>query len=396
MRVVHGRRSRLLLFGLSFGASALAAAAALLPGAVVPASAAPARAVAAPSQSAAAFGGQASLAADSCRSASWCMAVGSYTTTDNVRHALAMIFTGTSWRTLKNPPGKRLPAVSCSSRTFCMAAGGPTGAERWNGTRWRTMPAPKGGLASLTCASRTLCMRIRGKLISVWNGTSWHEVTASDFCGGGPAGPCGLFSVACGSTRNCVAVGTETISQEPVQNAVALAWNGKAWATDTDVPAEGNPAQLNAVGCAGPFCMAAGVSSVDVANADVAGADKWDATGQTWTEVPMDLGGICPEFQGCAWARVIACGSSSSCITLGGLRPSQFWNGSSWQQEKAISAGQGSGLRDVSCGGSDCLAVGFRTSHGLRRTLAELWNGSAWKIVRTPKGPEAISRPGGP
>src|SRR5690242_15436688 len=154
MRVVHGPRSRFWLLG----ASALAAAAALLPGAGVPAAAA----------TAAPFAGQANLAADSCRSASWCMAVGGYTTTDHVRHSLAMIYNGTSWRSLKNPPGKGLTEVSCSSSTFCMAVGGPTGAERWNGTGWRTMPSPKGGLPSLTCASRVFCVRLHGDLPSVW------------------------------------------------------------------------------------------------------------------------------------------------------------------------------------------------------------------------------------
>ncbi len=383
MHAVHGPLSQFLLFG----ASALAAVTALASGAAAPAAAAPAASAAHAHQPAATFGGTAYLAADSCKGPSWCMVVGSYTTTDHVQHALAMIFNGTSWRSLKNPPGKHLDEVACSSTTFCMAHGGPTGAERWNGKTWRTMASPKGGLASLTCASRTLCMRIHGTLVSVWNGTSWRDVRATDFCGGGPDGPCGLAGVACGSTSNCVTVGTVTVSQEPVQNAIAFTWNGKAWSREIEVPANGNPADLNAVSCVGTFCMAAGVASNDTARASIAVGDKFDATSQTWTDVSPDLGGICPEFQDCAWAGLIACNSSTSCITLGGMRVSQFWNGSSWQPSKAVSAGRGSGLQGLSCGVSHCLAVGFRTSHGLLRTLAELWNGSAWTIVKTPKGP---------
>jgi len=72
-------------------------------------------------------------------------------------------------------------------------------------------------------------------------------------------------------------------------------------------------------------------------------------------------------------------------MTLG-APGSQFWNGTTWKSAQAISAGRGSALQDVSCGGSDCLAVGFRTVAGKRRTLAELWNGSTWTIVKTPKG----------
>ena len=383
MRIVHDPLIRFLLFG----ASALTAATALLPGTAVPATAAMATPATAAHQPATPFAGQAYLAADSCKGPSWCMAVGSYTTTDHVRHSLAMIFNGTSWRSLRNPPGKQLDQVTCSSTTFCMAGGGPTGAEQWNGKTWRTMPSPKGGVAGLTCESRTFCVRLHGNVPSQWNGTSWHDAKLSDFCVGGPPGPCGLASVSCGSTTNCVAVGTQTVSQEPVQNAVADIWNGTKWSFDSELPANGNPAQLNTVSCAGTFCMSAGVASNDTARASIAVGDKFDATSQTWTDVSPSLGGICGEFQSCAWAGVLACGSSASCITLGGMRAGQFWNGTDWKAAKPVSAGKGSGLQDASCGGSNCLAVGFQKSHGLTRTLAELWNGSAWTIVKTPKGP---------
>jgi hypothetical protein len=178
-----------------------------------------------------------------------------------------------------------------------------------------------------------------------------------------------------------------TVSQEPVQNAIAFEWNGKAWSGETEAPANGNPAQLNTVSCAGTFCMAAGVASNDTAGASIAVGDKFDATSQAWTDVSPNLGGICPEFQSCAWAGIVACGRSTSCITIPGMRSSQFWNGTGWKSSKAVSAGKGSGLQDVSCGGGNCLAVGFQRAHGLTRTLAELWNGSAWTIVKTPKGP---------
>src|SRR4029077_12265855 len=106
----------------------------LLPGAAVPAAAASATQASSAHPStaqAAPCAGQALRTCDSCKDRTWCMAVASYTTTDHVRHSLAMIFNGTSWRSLKNPPGKQLDEVACSSTTFCMAAGGPTGAERW-------------------------------------------------------------------------------------------------------------------------------------------------------------------------------------------------------------------------------------------------------------------------
>ncbi len=357
---------------LAFWAPALAAAiAALMTGAAL---AAPAHAAGAahladtPRQRTASFGGQASLASVSCNGASWCMAVGSFTTTQLVKHSLAMIWNGTTWRTLKNPPGALMTSVSCSSRTFCMASGGPTGAERWNGTTWRTMPAPKGGVFGVSCASHTLCMVIYKGLVRSWNGNTWHLwKPQTDFCTGSAPGPCGMASVSCGSKTNCVAVGTWTVSQEPVQNAVAVMWSGKSWSRDDDLPAAG------------------GGAFVDVNNGAVAVTDTWNATTKSWTGIPLDIGTLCHGFQTCGWPSAIACASATSCMTLG-APGSQFWNGTTWKSAQAISAGRGSALQDVSCGGSDCLAVGFRTVAGKRRTLAELWNGSTWTIVKTPKG----------
>jgi hypothetical protein len=141
-----------------------------------------------PSRSAAVFAGEADLNSVSCPGASWCMAVGRYTTTDGVSHSLAMIFNGAAWRVVKNPAGKGLSAVSCSATTFCMTAGGPTGAERWNGSSWRTMPSPRGGLLSLTCASRSFCVRIHpGHRATKWPMVFFSELTSRQFS---PVAPC--------------------------------------------------------------------------------------------------------------------------------------------------------------------------------------------------------------
>jgi len=335
---------------------------------------------------AASFGGQARLASVSCRSASWCMAVGSYATADQVRHSLAMIWTGASWRKLKNPRGAALKLVACSSPRFCMAWGGPTGAERWNGTTWRTVPGPKGGLPSLTCASRALCMRIHGTLASVWNGSSWRDAKATNVCSGSAPGPCGMASVSCGGPASCVTVGTWTVSQEPVQESFGFFWNGKTW-TRTGPPGGGNPAAADSISCRGGFCMEAGEAFSEVAGGGIAVAGAWDASTTTWTDVSPNLGTLCTgPLAMCPWAGSIACASKASCMTLGGSKGGQFWNGSTWTSAEPVSAGPGSALQAVSCAGSDCLAVGWRMVAGKQRTLAEMWNGSAWSIITSPLG----------
>jgi hypothetical protein len=100
-----------------------------------------------------------------------------------------------------------------------------------------------------------------------------------------------LAPVACGSATNCVGVGTMTVSQEPVQNAVSVQWNGRSWScggppamtlgeqgfgsmwwngtvwqSERTISA-GHGSGLQAISCAGSDCMAVGyqtVSGVDI------------------------------------------------------------------------------------------------------------------------------------
>jgi hypothetical protein len=371
MHVIRGRGGR----RIAFRAAALAAA-------IAPITTGAGHAATTPQ--AASFGGAANLASISCRGTSWCMAVGSYTTTDGTKHSLAMTWNGISWRKLRNPPGALMASVSCSSPGFCMASGGPTGAERWNGRTWLTMPSPKGGVSGVSCGSRSLCMMVHDQVVRAWNGTSWRVQRPTDFCGGGPPGPCGLADVSCGSASECMAVGTVTISQEPVQESVALLWNGKSW-VGAYPPQDGNPSAGNAVSCVRGFCMEAGGAFSEIANGGVAVAGAWSASSASWTDVSPKLGTLCTgPLALCFWTVTVNCASKTDCMAFGGPDGLQYWNGSAWGSAKPTSAGPGSGLRDVSCGGSDCIAVGFRIVTGMHRTLAERWNGSAWTILQTP------------
>jgi hypothetical protein len=173
--------------------------------------------------------------------------------------------------------------------------------------------------------------------------------------------------------------------QEPDQETLGFFWNGKKWSLDQP-PGDGNPAVSNTVSCAGSFCLAAGSGYSEVADGGIATAATWSAATATWTDISPDLGVLCTgALVTCPWADLVACAGPSNCMTLGGVVSSQWWNGSEWKAEKSASAGPGSGLTSLSCAGSDCLAVGRRTSSGRQRTLAELWNGSSWSIVNSPK-----------
>lgn len=329
---------------------------------------------------------RANFSAVSCKGASWCMAVGSYTDQSGRRHAMTQRWNGATWRRLRDPLRPAPSTLSCSAAWFCMANGGPTGAQTWNGRTWRKMKSPPGGVNGVSCGSRTTCMVIYRSVVQSWNGRKWRIWSkATDACGGPPGLPCGLAGVSCGSAANCVAVGTQTISQEPVQNTIGFFWNGVRWArTSPPGDAEGNPAAVNAVACAGKFCMAVGGSFSEVAGGDVATAGTWNAKTAAWQDVSPNLGDICKiGVNTCAWADVIACGSPTNCMTFGSSG-TLAWNGTSWRSAPPVSAGSGASLAGLSCGGAFCMAVGYRTVAGVHRTLAELWNGTMWQIIKTP------------
>jgi hypothetical protein len=331
------------------------------------------------------FRNRASLAAVSCEGSSWCMAVGSYISQFH-GHALAQVWNGRRWQIVPKVPGRSLTSLSCLSVSFCVAGGGPTGAERWNGRSWLTMNMgrPTGGLAGISCGSRTSCMDIYplldGPVVQSWNGRQWHIwKQATNVCFGPPGVPCGLAGVSCGSTSNCVAVGTTQYKFDSDERTSSVVWNGKRWAFSQ--PPGGNPAAMNAVSCVGRFCMAVGGGYADIFQGTIAIAAIWNAATKSWTDVSPKLGSICAEVAACVWANVVSCGTPSNCMTLG-PGGNQSWNGQGWQPAPSVSAGGGSALVAVSCGRTFCVAVGYQTIHFVRHSLTELWNGNSWLLQK--------------
>jgi hypothetical protein len=112
----------------------------------------------------------------SCLSASFCIATGDYTDSQSVRLTLAETWNGSKWviRQTPDPTGARvssLPAVSCTSRSFCTAVGltvaGSTGrplAESWNGSVWTidTMSPPGWNrtLSGVSCTAAPACAAV--------------------------------------------------------------------------------------------------------------------------------------------------------------------------------------------------------------------------------------------
>ena len=187
----------------------------------------------------------------SCRSATFCTAVGNYQVNNSSKsRTLAEAWNGQTWaiEATSNPKdganGAQLSGVACSSPLGCVAAGGYdslnnqglTLAEGWNGKTWtiKATPNPSGAtgsnLTGVSCRAANACMAVGGSggnglFAEAWNGTAWTIKAVPS-----PQGATFTFlnGVSCGAKNACVAVGYDFNSSQ-AEVPVAEAWNGTAW-----------------------------------------------------------------------------------------------------------------------------------------------------------------------
>jgi hypothetical protein len=194
------------------------------------------------------------LSSVTCVSASDCWAVGYYSVCDPVTDCTAQTlierWNGTSWAIVTSPnvsttEDSILRGVTCASASNCWAVGYSVGTtyqttlvEHWDGTSWAIVSSPNSSntqhnlLFGVTCASATNCWAIgiyyNGSayqtLIERWDGTSWAIVTSPNTSA---TTYNELFSVTCGSSSNCWAVGYY-IAGSAYQTLI-LGWDGASW-----------------------------------------------------------------------------------------------------------------------------------------------------------------------
>ena len=222
----------------------------------------------------------------SCVSTSYCVAVGDYLGPNDANQAFAEEWNGSSWSTTIMPSPDvgsiYLAAVSCASPTFCVAVGqssafaegvvevnGPTAAlaEEWNGAAWSIMatdpqvtastqvqnpgalPAPT-MLIGVSCLSATFCMTVGSygqlTLAEAWNGSTWSATTTAN--PGGASSTDYLDGVSCPSSGLCLAVGFSNNS------TLAEKWNGSSWATTTTTNPGGSSNYNELLGISCPNC----------------------------------------------------------------------------------------------------------------------------------------------
>jgi hypothetical protein len=222
----------------------------------------------------------------SCVKTNFCMAAGYYTQNGG-RHDGSLIerWNGTSWKIVSSPNvasvSNDLAAVSCFSTTFCMAVGDTingsfltqTTAEKWNGSKWSVVK-PKNVstthdqfLWGASCSTATFCMAVgyfdtaSGEygLTEKWSTSAW-SVVSSPHHSGGPANPVNdLWSVSCvkNTTHFCLAAG-HYVNASFFKQTLVEKFNGSKWSmlTSPDKSTTDDDAWYSGVSCSATnFCM---------------------------------------------------------------------------------------------------------------------------------------------
>ncbi len=309
-------------------------------------------------------------------------------------------------RVISTPPDTFFYGVACASASYCEAVGqqvppsDPSAArslaEHWNGSKWaaQEVPAPKVGseglLRAVACPSTKSCFavgtynvssRTTAPLAEHWNGSKWAVESLSE-----PKGSDGdLQAVSCKTADSCMAVG---YYESPVGNEQNLGeyWNGSRWSAQR--PKDASTAESDIPGVACPTtksCFAVGRDFGD----QVTFADHWN--GRTWAvqPTPNPASMVTPQLNAVACrgkAKCMAVGTSDNGVETYNLAES--WNGSKWRIVKTTDPSTDkfadNELAAVSCP-TICVAVGYDVNEtNTIVTLAELWNGSKWTTSSIP------------
>src|SRR5215471_12522571 len=263
------------------------------------------------------------------------------------------------------------------------SAAGKTVAERWNGTSWQIQqtPSPAGGgfLVGVACTSAASCTATGGSvagepLAERFNGTSWQIQHTPNPAQGGL-----LYSVACTSAASCMAVGNSGAGNL-VEQLTGAGWQ----ILPAPSPSGAQFAVLGTVACAAAStCIAAGTYQ-DSSGAFQTLAERWNGTSWAVQPMPPLAGGMMGQLYG------VACTSATSCLAVGLSSPNLFnnqspatlaeqWDGSAWRVQRIPSPpGAAAGnLNAASCvSRSACVAVGNTSnSRGTSLTTAQRWSG---------------------
>jgi hypothetical protein len=357
------------------------------------------------------LGKQGLLVADSCGSATSCMAVGYGFNNAGIENAEAQRWNGSKWSVQKLPetPGdlaSEFLGVSCASATACTAVGAylessevqVSLAEAWNGTSWsiETTPNPSGAqtstLEGVSCTSSTKCIAVGGSedssgntttLVEKRKGTSWSIETTPNPSGSEDTL---LKSVACTSTSSCTAVGGYEDSSGN-EYTLAESSNGNAWSIQTTPNPSGSTESVPlGVSCASATACTAVGAYFNSSDEEEALVEEWNGSSWSLEAVPSPSGAQESVLVG------VSCTTAGGCTAVGGFLPSsgpeetlaEVWNGSLWSIETTPNPSGDvllSALTSVACNSAGgCTAAGYDFDNSIGVTLVEVRNGTSWSI----------------
>lgn len=195
--------------------------------------------------------------------------------------------------------------------------------------------------------------------------------------------------MSCSSPSACLAIGSNFFARNDNLGEFAEIWNGSRWAVRT-VPNGTGQVFLEAVKCrSARWCVAVGgIQAVSPAGGiQVPVADRWN--GRTWKQVKPPV----PAGATNSTLAAVACSGTAACTAVGqfanksevpGLL-AEVWNGSRWriQATPAVSGATSAALSAVSCvSASDCEAGGQVQTKGgsVSFGVLEKGNGTKWSI----------------
>lgn len=301
----------------------------------------------------------------------------------------------------------KLSGVSCIASNACTSVGfarttssgglkAPL-AERWNGESWTIQSAPtpekneETVLAAVSCGSSSECVAVGSSktggvvkpFAELWNGFSW-TIQA-------PPTPekaleAKLEAVSCSSSTACTATGRFRNASKMLV-PLAERWNGLKWEQQTvTAPEKSFETVLNGVSCpASNACSAVG-SFITTEGLLAPFAERWN--GEKWTQQPIPA----PEGSEEARLQAVSCLPSTLCFATGsyeGKPLAESWKKETWEvQTTPIPAGAvTTSFNGVSCGAeATCVGTGSYSTASSSFTFAETFSGSSWAL-QSPKNP---------
>jgi hypothetical protein len=331
----------------------------------------------------------------SCPSTSFCVAVGTYVSLrTNSATPVIETYNGSKWVVTPSPdpsPGNDiLNAVSCTSKSFCVATGNSFSTEffieTYNGSKWSVVPAPASNgsgspyyqFLGVSCTNPNFCVAA-GTLfnspipgygygiasIATYNGSSWSFSAVSPPSGAGNFGS-RLEGISCTSTSFCMAFG------ETERSFYVEMYNGSFWSGQNDPGGAPNLA-LSGISCASTsFCVAIGVYSPVPPGPGV----MFHSIIEKYNGASWSLSNTYPTPTGTLYSLLsVSCTSTFFCVAVGGYSLSiplnapdvalvETYNGSSWSVDPSsnMNTTQSSSdyLTSVSCVSSnECAATGW-------------------------------------